>query len=34
VDRARLDALRNALGDFDFDGARSTLEEIAGQCVR
>ncbi len=33
VDRARLDALRDALGDFDFDGARSKLEEIAGQLV-
>ena len=33
VDRARLDALRDALGDFDFEGALTRLEEIAGQCV-
>jgi hypothetical protein len=33
VDRARFDALREALDDFDFDVARRRLEEIAGQCV-
>ena len=32
VDKARLDALRDALGDFDFEGALSKLEEIAKQC--
>jgi hypothetical protein len=32
VDKPRLDALRDALGDFDFEGALSKLEEIAKQC--
>ena len=32
-DRALLDALRDALADFDFEGAGSKLAEIAGQCV-
>jgi hypothetical protein len=33
ADRSELDALRDALNDFDFDGARSRLEEIAEHCV-
>ncbi|MEO8594915.1 MAG: response regulator [Candidatus Solibacter sp.] len=33
VDAARLDALREALGNFDFEGARSKLEEIASENV-
>jgi hypothetical protein len=28
----RLDGLRDAVGDFDFVGALSTLSEIARQC--
>ena len=32
VDKPRLDALRDALGDFDFEGALTKLEEIAKQC--
>jgi signal transduction histidine kinase/CheY-like chemotaxis protein/HPt (histidine-containing phosphotransfer) domain-containing protein/CHASE3 domain sensor protein len=31
VEKPRLDALRDALGDFDFDGALSKLAEIAKQ---
>jgi CheY-like chemotaxis protein/HPt (histidine-containing phosphotransfer) domain-containing protein len=33
VQAARLDGLREELGNFNFDGARSRLEEIAGECV-
>jgi len=32
VDKARVDALRDRIGDFDFDGALAKLEEIAGLC--
>jgi signal transduction histidine kinase/DNA-binding response OmpR family regulator/HPt (histidine-containing phosphotransfer) domain-containing protein/CHASE3 domain sensor protein len=32
VDKERLDTLRNALGDFDFEGALSALAEITGKC--
>ena len=31
ADRSQLDALRDALGGFDYDGARSTLEQISSQ---
>jgi signal transduction histidine kinase/DNA-binding response OmpR family regulator/HPt (histidine-containing phosphotransfer) domain-containing protein len=32
VDASRLNALREAVGDFDFDGARAKLSQIAGEC--
>jgi CheY-like chemotaxis protein len=32
VDAGRLSALRNCIGEFDFDAARSKLDEIAGEC--
>jgi signal transduction histidine kinase/DNA-binding response OmpR family regulator/HPt (histidine-containing phosphotransfer) domain-containing protein/CHASE3 domain sensor protein len=31
VDKSKLDALRDSLGDFDFDGALSSLAEIQGR---
>jgi len=33
VDQALLDALRDAVGDFDFEGADARLADIAAQCV-
>jgi PAS domain S-box-containing protein len=32
IDRARLDDLRDAVSDFDFDGARTKLTQIAADC--
>ncbi len=33
VDRAALDALRNALDEFDFDTAMKKLDEVVGRCM-
>jgi len=33
VDAALLQGLRETLGNFDFDGARTKLAEIAGECL-
>jgi two-component system, sensor histidine kinase and response regulator len=32
IDKPQLDALRDALGDFDFEGALSTLAKMTRQC--
>jgi len=32
IDMSRLNALRDSLDEFDFDGARTRLSQIAGEC--